>query len=130
MLALPIPRQHGQALSGVPPRPAHVRHAKRLAAAWWTDSTVGKRGDFALHIETAAGISDGTPMAWIDWDAVIAALDAGRMPASGRENGASPSPPSSPDGRQARHSSEVSPRRPARRHPHRHDLGPCQLRES
>lgn len=31
------------------------------------------RGDFALHIETAAGISDGTPMAWIDWDAVIAA---------------------------------------------------------
>ncbi len=43
------------------------------------------RGDFASHIETAAGISDGTPMAWIDWDAVIAALDGGRLPASGGE---------------------------------------------
>jgi hypothetical protein len=42
------------------------------------------RGDFTLHIETAAGISDGTPMAWIDWDAV-AALDGGRLPASGGE---------------------------------------------
>jgi hypothetical protein len=43
------------------------------------------RDDFALHIETAAGISNGTPMAWIDWDAVIAALDGGRLPASGGE---------------------------------------------
>jgi len=43
------------------------------------------RDDFAKHIETAAGISDGTPMAWIDWDAVIAALDGGRLPASGGE---------------------------------------------
>ena len=43
------------------------------------------RKDFALHIETAVGISDGTPMAWIDWDAVIAALDGGRLPASGGE---------------------------------------------
>ncbi len=25
------------------------------------------RDDFARHIETAACISDGTPMAWIDW---------------------------------------------------------------
>jgi hypothetical protein len=32
------------------------------------------RGDFAVHIETAVGFSDGTPMAWIGWDAVIAAL--------------------------------------------------------
>ncbi len=43
------------------------------------------RGDFAVHIETAAGISDGAPMAWIDWDAVITALDGGRLPASGGE---------------------------------------------
>lgn len=43
------------------------------------------RGDFATHIETAACISDGTPMAWIDWDAVITALDGGRLPTSGGE---------------------------------------------
>ena len=43
------------------------------------------RDDFTLHIETAASVSDGTPMAWIDWDAVIAALDGGRLPASGGE---------------------------------------------
>jgi hypothetical protein len=43
------------------------------------------RPDFALHIETAACISDGTPMAWIDWEAVIADLDGGRLPASGGE---------------------------------------------
>jgi hypothetical protein len=43
------------------------------------------RDDFTRHIETAACISDGTPMAWIDWDAVITALDSGRLPASGGE---------------------------------------------
>jgi hypothetical protein len=43
------------------------------------------REDFLYHIETAACISDGTPMAWIDWDAVIATLDGGRLPASGGE---------------------------------------------
>jgi hypothetical protein len=43
------------------------------------------RSDFTRHIETAASISDGTPMAWIDWDAVITALDGGRLPASGGE---------------------------------------------
>ncbi len=43
------------------------------------------RDDFTRHVETAACISDGTPMAWIDWDAVIAALDGGRLPASGGE---------------------------------------------
>jgi hypothetical protein len=42
------------------------------------------RDDFARHIETAAS-SDGTPMAWIDWDAVITALDSGHLPASGAE---------------------------------------------
>jgi hypothetical protein len=44
-----------------------------------------QRGDFTRHIETAACASDGTPMAWIDWDAVITALDGGRLPASGGE---------------------------------------------
>jgi len=43
------------------------------------------RDDFTRHVETAACISDGTPMAWIDWDAVIATLDGGRLPASGGE---------------------------------------------
>jgi hypothetical protein len=43
------------------------------------------RDDFTRHIETAACASDGTPMAWIDRDAVITALDCGRMPASGAE---------------------------------------------
>jgi hypothetical protein len=43
------------------------------------------RKDFTRHIETAASISDGIPMAWIGWDAVITALDDGRLPASGGE---------------------------------------------
>jgi hypothetical protein len=30
---------------------------------------VGKRDDFTRNVETAAGISDGTPMVWIDWEA-------------------------------------------------------------
>ena len=34
-----------------------------------------QRGDFTRHIETAACASDGTPMTWIDWDAVIPGLD-------------------------------------------------------
>lgn len=42
-----------------------------------------RRRDFTRHVETAACISDGTPMAWIGWDAVIAPLDSGRLPASG-----------------------------------------------
>jgi len=41
--------------------------------------------DFTRHVEISASISDGTPMAWIDWDAVITALDGGRLPASGGE---------------------------------------------
>ena len=43
------------------------------------------RSDFTRHVETAASISDGTPMAWIDWDAVVTALDTGLLPASGGE---------------------------------------------
>ncbi len=44
-----------------------------------------RRDDFTRYVETAASISDGTPMAWIDWDAVITALDGDRLPASGGE---------------------------------------------
>jgi hypothetical protein len=43
------------------------------------------RDNFTRHIETAACASDGTPMAWIDRDAVITALDCGRMPGTGGE---------------------------------------------
>jgi len=43
------------------------------------------RDDFTRHVEISASISDGTPMAWIDWDAVITALDSGHLPASGGE---------------------------------------------
>jgi hypothetical protein len=42
------------------------------------------RPDFTCHIETAASTSDGTPMAWIDWETVITALDSG-LPASAGE---------------------------------------------
>ncbi len=42
------------------------------------------RDDFALHIKTAACNSDGTPMAWIGWAAVIAAPDGGRLPGQRR----------------------------------------------
>jgi len=62
---------------GISERPAsqHARIARDLLA----------EPDFAMHIETAACISDGTPMAWIDWGAIITALDSGRLPASGGE---------------------------------------------
>ena len=44
-----------------------------------------RRGDFTRHVETADSIGDGTPMAWIDWGAVITALDGGGLPASSGE---------------------------------------------
>ncbi len=43
------------------------------------------RDDFTRYVDTAASISDGTPMAWIDWDAVITALDSGHLTVSGGE---------------------------------------------
>ena len=43
------------------------------------------RDDFTRHVETAPSISDRTPMAWIDWDAVITALDNGHLPAYGEQ---------------------------------------------
>jgi hypothetical protein len=36
-------------------------------------------------VEIPAITSDGIPMAWIDWNAVVAALDSGHLPASGGE---------------------------------------------
>lgn len=33
------------------------------------------------------GLSDGTPMAWIDWEAAVAALQAGGLPCSDSEAG-------------------------------------------
>ena len=42
------------------------------------------RDDFTQFVHTATSISDGTTLlAWTDWDAVIAALDSGQLPASG-----------------------------------------------
>ena len=38
-------------------------------------------------IETAVGLSDGTPMAWVDWPAAVAALEAGRLACSASEAG-------------------------------------------
>ena len=44
------------------------------------------RDDFTRHVHTGTSISDGiTPMAWIDWDSTLAALDGGQLPASGGE---------------------------------------------
>lgn len=41
------------------------------------------RDDFTQFVHTATSISDGTTLlAWTDWDAVIAALDSGQLPAS------------------------------------------------
>ena len=54
------------------------------------------REDFLRHVETAACISDGIPMAWIDWDAVIAALDDGRLPPPAARRASCASPPASP----------------------------------
>ena len=44
-----------------------------------------RRPDFAGFICTAAGITDGTQMAAIDWDAAITALAGGNLPASSGE---------------------------------------------
>jgi hypothetical protein len=45
------------------------------------------RGDFVDgFIDVGDGLS-GTPMAWIDWEAAVAALQAGRLPCSDSEAG-------------------------------------------
>ena len=38
-------------------------------------------------VETGVGLSDGMPMAWIDWHAAVAALQAGGLPCSDSEAG-------------------------------------------
>ena len=44
------------------------------------------RADFTgRYVETAIGIVDNTPMAFVDWPAAITALDAGQLPASSGE---------------------------------------------
>ena len=43
------------------------------------------RPDFAACICEDTSFTDGTPMAWIDWDAAITALQAGNLPASSGE---------------------------------------------
>ncbi|MBV9059818.1 MAG: hypothetical protein JOZ09_11760 [Pseudonocardiales bacterium] len=43
------------------------------------------REDFTAFVRTAPSISDGTMLAWIDWDAVTAALDHGQLPLSSGE---------------------------------------------
>ena len=45
-----------------------------------------RRADFAGPFTQAApSRTDGTPMAWIDWEAAVTALDAGQVPASSGE---------------------------------------------
>jgi len=48
-------------------------------------STLPHRGELTRYNGTAPSISDGTPLAWIDRDNVITALDSGHLPASGGE---------------------------------------------
>ena len=47
-----------------------------------------ERADFVeLFVETDVGLSDDTPMAWVDWEAAVAALAAGGLPCSDSEAG-------------------------------------------
>ena len=73
-----------------------------------SNGTFLHRGDFTSRF-IQHGTSSGTPMAAIDWDAAITALQAGELPCSRRRT---PHPPASSQPRR-RH-----PRRP-RRHRHR-----------
>jgi hypothetical protein len=44
------------------------------------------RSDFTDRFtETAASMSDGTPLAWVNWDNAITALNTGQIPASSGE---------------------------------------------
>lgn len=45
-----------------------------------------RRGDFVGEfVETGESIADGTAMAFVDWPAAVAALEAGRLPCSPSE---------------------------------------------
>jgi hypothetical protein len=51
-----------------------------------THGTFLHRADFTRFTGTATSISDDTTlMAWIDWDAALAALSSGQLPASSGE---------------------------------------------
>lgn len=46
------------------------------------------RDDFVdAFVETGLGWSDGTPMAWVDWQSAVAALDVGRLTCCDSEAG-------------------------------------------
>jgi hypothetical protein len=49
-----------------------------------SDGTFLRRSDFTSRF-IQHGTSDGTPMATVDWDAAIAALQVGELPCSGGE---------------------------------------------
>jgi hypothetical protein len=52
-----------------------------IGHAWWLD-----RGDFVeVFVETGRGLACGELMAWVDWQAAVAALEAGRLACSGGE---------------------------------------------
>ena len=44
-----------------------------------------RRADFTRYLHTATSTTSGALLAWIDWDAAIAALGHGQLPASGGE---------------------------------------------
>lgn len=45
-----------------------------------------RRSDFTRRFTmTAASVSDSTPLAWTDWNAAVAALDRGQLPAGSGE---------------------------------------------
>jgi ADP-ribose pyrophosphatase YjhB (NUDIX family) len=74
------------------PLPAALRaHARGLladeaAADLLIGSSWLRRNDFVDdYVETAAGLSNGTPMASVDWPAAITALETGALPCSGGE---------------------------------------------
>jgi hypothetical protein len=47
-----------------------------------------RRDDFVdAFVEIGVGWSEGTPMAWVDWSAAVAALDAGRLACGDSEAG-------------------------------------------
>ena len=43
------------------------------------------RADFTRYLHVTTSTTGATPLAWIDWDAAIAALGHGQLPASGGE---------------------------------------------
>jgi hypothetical protein len=46
---------------------------------------LGRDNFVDVFVETGRGLLSGAPMAWVDWRAAVAALDAGRLPSSDGE---------------------------------------------